>query len=187
MATLQKEGLLVGKDQDGNTVLIYPITTMDNVDGLNEALDAYLPLAGGKLTGNLTGQYLTGTWLQGTASNHHESKQDKVVVQDSSGWLYHRTLAELLADLGAASKAIHTKTTLAAATWNKTAKTYSFESTYPFASYDISIQPDKTCTAEQLDAYIAMMPLGSSDSNVITAGGDVPTVDIPIIIEVVAK
>lgn len=63
-----------------------------------------LSTSGGTLTGNLTGKYLTGTWLQGTAGNHSPSKQDKVCVQDSSGWIYHRTLAELASDLGAVTK-----------------------------------------------------------------------------------
>ena len=63
-------------------------------------LTSYLPLTGGTLTGNLTGQYITGTWLQGTASNHHPQKQDRVAVFDGSGWLYHRTLAELRSDMG---------------------------------------------------------------------------------------
>lgn len=127
MATLQKDALFIGKDSAGNTVLMYPITTADNVDGLEEAL------------------------------------------------------AEK------AEKATYVSTTLAAATWNKTAKTYSFEATYPFASYDISIQPDKSCTAAQLEAYMSMIPLGSADSNVITAGGEVPAVSIPVILKVVKK
>ena len=63
-----------------------------------------LSTSGGTLSGNLTGQYLTGTWLQGTAGNHSSDKQDKVCVQDSSGWIYHRTLAELASDLGAVTK-----------------------------------------------------------------------------------
>lgn len=63
----------------------------------------YLPLSGGTLTGNLTGKYIVGTWLQATASNHSASKQSRVVVQDSGGWLYSRTLDELRSDIGAAS------------------------------------------------------------------------------------
>ncbi len=70
------------------------------LDGITIA--NYLPLSGGTLTGNLTGKYITGTWLQGTASNHATSKLDKVVVQDGSGWLYHRTLSEMKSDLGVA-------------------------------------------------------------------------------------
>ncbi|MBQ9330744.1 MAG: hypothetical protein IJ221_07190 [Oscillibacter sp.] len=70
------------------------------LDGITIA--NYLPLSGGTLTGNLTGKYITGTWLQGTASNHASNQLDKVVVQDGSGWLYHRTLSEMKSDLGVA-------------------------------------------------------------------------------------
>lgn len=61
-----------------------------------------LPLSGGTLTGNLTGKYITGTWLQSTANNHLGSKPPKVCVQDASGRVYHRTTEELRDDLGAA-------------------------------------------------------------------------------------
>ena len=70
--------------------------------------DDYLPLSGGTLSGNLTGKYITGTWLQATASNHTPTKQSKVVVQDSGGWLYSRTPDELRADIGAASTSVAT-------------------------------------------------------------------------------
>lgn len=68
----------------------------------------YLPLSGGTLTGNLTGKYIVGTWLQATALNHSASKQSRVVVQDSSGLLYSRTPDELRADIGAASTSVAT-------------------------------------------------------------------------------
>lgn len=70
----------------------------------------YLPLSGGALTGNLTGKYITGTWLQATASNHSTAKQSRVVVQDSSGWLYSRTPDELRSDIGAAPASAATQT-----------------------------------------------------------------------------
>lgn len=67
-------------------------------------LNAYLPLTGGTLTGNLTGKYITGTWLQATAANHQTSAASKIAVFDGSGWLYYRTSAELLSDIGAATE-----------------------------------------------------------------------------------
>lgn len=70
----------------------------------------YLPLSGGTLTGSLTGKYITGTWLQATASNHSAGKQPRAVVQDSGGWLYSRTPDELRADIGAASTSTATQT-----------------------------------------------------------------------------
>lgn len=52
------------------------------------------------MAGNLTGKYITGTWFQVTADNHLSTAAAKIAVLDSSGWLYHRTGAELLEDLG---------------------------------------------------------------------------------------
>lgn len=71
--------------------------------------------------------------------------------------------------------------------WDATTKTYSFESTYPNANYDIEIALDSTATSEQAEAFNDAQIVGSATSNVIKAYGDVPTVDIPIIIKVVEK
>lgn len=68
-----------------------------------------LPISGGTLTGNLTvgsaqmqtNGYVTGAWLKGTADNHLTTAAKKIAVQDSSGWIYHRTASELLSDIGA--------------------------------------------------------------------------------------
>ena len=62
----------------------------------------YLPLTGGKLTGNLEGKYITGTWLKSTDAGHQEAAATKVAVLDAQGWIYHRTPAELMADMGLA-------------------------------------------------------------------------------------
>ena len=78
-------------------------------------------------------------------------------------------------------------TTLLASSWESTAKTYSFESTYPNASYDIEVALDSTATSEQAEAFNGAQIVGSATSNIIKAYGDVPTVDIPIILKVVTK
>lgn len=75
--------------------------------------------------------------------------------------------------------------TLAAASWN--GSTYSFESTYPNANYDVEIEPGSTATVAQLSAWTRAKLVGSASSNVVTAVGEVPTVDIPIIIKAVVK
>lgn len=75
--------------------------------------------------------------------------------------------------------------TMLAAGWVE--NQYSFEAEYPHAQYDISIEVAPTATSEQFEAFGGAMICGSHDSNVATAIGDVPTVDIPIIIKVVAK
>lgn len=65
------------------------------------ALDGKLDKTGGTLTGNLTGKYLTGTWLQTTASTDLGRTPEKVAVLDQSGWVYYRTPAEIKSDIGA--------------------------------------------------------------------------------------
>lgn len=64
------------------------------------ALDGKLDKTGGTLTGNLTGKYFTGTWLQTTESTDLGRTPGKIAVLDESGWVYYRTPLELLADLG---------------------------------------------------------------------------------------
>ena len=54
-----------------------------------------LPLSGGTLTGNLTGKYITGTWLQATAAADLGAAATKIAVFDGSGWLYYRTPAQI--------------------------------------------------------------------------------------------
>lgn len=72
-------------------------TTKNYVDtGLSGKLDK----SGGTLTGNLTGKYITGTWLQTTKSTDLGRTPGKIAVLDESGWVYSRTLAELKSDIG---------------------------------------------------------------------------------------
>jgi hypothetical protein len=72
-----------------------------------------------------------------------------------------------------------------AALWDS--KTYSFEADYPHAQYDIEIMVADTATAEQFEAFGAAMLGSSAASNIATAIGEVPTVDIPIIVKAVRK
>lgn len=77
--------------------------------------------------------------------------------------------------------------TLLASSWDSAAKTYSFETNYPMSTYDIEIALDSTATSEQAEAFNGAQIVGSATSNTIKAYGDVPTVDIPVIIKVVTK
>ena len=75
--------------------------------------------------------------------------------------------------------------TLFANSWR--GNTYSFEGTYPVAVYDIEIALDSTATEAHAEAFNAAQIVGSATSNIVTAFGEVPTVNIPIIVKVVAK
>lgn len=72
---------------------------------IKAALDEKFDKSGGTLTGNLTGQYLTGTWLQTTQASDLNSKPGKIAVLDGSGWVYYRTPAELASDIGVVAPA----------------------------------------------------------------------------------
>lgn len=62
-----------------------------------------LSTSGGTLSGNLTGQYLTGTWLQSTdTTNLGSSSYKGICVFDGSGWVYYRTPSQIVNDIGAA-------------------------------------------------------------------------------------
>ena len=52
------------------------------------------------LPANLTGKYITGTWLQSTEATDLGKAPPYVCVFDANGWLYKRKLAELFADMG---------------------------------------------------------------------------------------
>lgn len=121
MAVLEKNGTLLAKDSSGNTVITYPITKAENVDGLEGAIPKQ--------------ETKTGTLL-------------------ASGW---------------------------------SSGQYSLESTYLAASYDISIEPNSTCTADQLTAWSEANIVGNATANKVKAFGTIPTVNIPIIIKAVKK
>lgn len=81
----------------------YPVTSVNGKTGVVSlaASDVgALSTTGGILTGNLTGRYLTGTWLQSTEVTDLNSPATKIAVIDSSGWVYYRTAIEILNDIG---------------------------------------------------------------------------------------
>lgn len=72
---------------------------------IKSALDGKLSTSGGNLTGNLTGKYITGTWLKTTEASELSTTPTKIPVLDSTGWIYYRTLEHLKSDLGVGSGA----------------------------------------------------------------------------------
>ena len=60
---------------------------------------------------------------------------------------------------------------------------YSFESAFPSATYDIEIELDSTATESQVEAWSNAKPTAVFGANKIKALGDVPSVDIPVIVK----
>lgn len=75
--------------------------------------------------------------------------------------------------------------TLTASKWQ--GNTYSFETEYPHAQYDIAIELGESATLEQAYAFADACLKGSIGTQVITALDIVPKIDIPITIEVLKK
>ena len=126
--------------------------------------------------------YLTAHQDLSTYAKKTEIPTKTSQLTNNSGYLTaHQDIS------GKQNKPTISTVTMAASSWDSTAKTYSFESTYPAANYDIEIEPDSTITDEQLEAWCAAKIVGNRTVNKAVAKGDVPTVDIPIIIKVVAK
>ena len=80
----------------------------DAVKNSLDKADASVQTTGGTMTGTLNvgsaslspNGYVHGTWLQTTADNHMAGEATKVATLDGNGWVYYRTDAELLEDLG---------------------------------------------------------------------------------------
>lgn len=97
---------LNGGATEGTNLFTFNGSTAKSIDITPSAIGAaasdhthsYLPLSGGTLTGNLTGKYITGTWLQTTAAT---DKAGKFATIDNDGWIYYRTAAEVATDIGA--------------------------------------------------------------------------------------
>lgn len=83
------------------------------------------------------------------------------------------------------NKATITTATLLASGWSN--GTYSFETDYPKATYDLEIALDSTATTAQAEAFNGAQIAGSATSNTIKAYGIVPTVNIPVVLKVVRK
>lgn len=107
-------GLLKG---DGTTISA-AVAGTDYAAASHNHDSSYLKLSGGKLTGNLEGKYITGTWLKTTDATALGSAATKICVLDGSGWIYYRTPEQIRSDIGvpAADTAIPDATITSA--WN---------------------------------------------------------------------
>lgn len=79
----------------------------------------------------------------------------------------------------------HTVVTMLAGVWS--GNEYFFEGDFPSDQYDIEIAVSGTATAEQFEAFGAAMIGSDAEKNVVVALGDVPTVDIPVVVKAVRK
>lgn len=85
-----------------------------------------------------------------------------------------------------AEKPAVVKAKLAAPSWDS--NIYSFEATYPASSYNIALSYDgDSFSADSKEAFDGAGLVGSATENKFIATGDVPTIDIPVILEVIPR
>ena len=107
-------GLLKG---DGTTISA-AVAGTDYAAASHNHDSSYLKLSGGKLTGTLTGRYITGTWLQTTESTALGSAATKICVLDGSGWVYYRTPEQIRSDIGVPAADTPIPDSTITSTWN---------------------------------------------------------------------
>lgn len=65
---------------------------------------------------------------------------------------------------------------------------YSFEDDYPFAQYDLTVEPDgENVTDAQMKAWLLAKPVGSPTHNRLILRGTTPEIGIPVMVKVVKK
>lgn len=107
---------------------------------------------------------------------------DKNISRLKIGGVAYDVKDKVARDLIANAKPTTATATLSAASW--TNQTYSFESVYPNATYDLVVNINgDSCTSAQYEAWCAAAIQGSPTTNILKAFGTVPTIDIPIVIE----
>lgn len=84
-----------------------------------------------------------------------------------------------------ANKPMESVITLSASGWAE--GVYSLESAYPNETYDIDIALSSTATTAQGEAFDSAQMIGVDGTNTVKCRGEVPTVDIPVVLRVVKK
>lgn len=148
-----------------------------------------LPISGGTMTGALT---LNGT---PTANLHAATKKyvddavsnvDTLPDQTGQSGKFLTTNGTVASWMTANYQPKYTisTTTILASGWSN--GLYStLQTTYPAASYDLNLELNgDSITSAQQDAWNAAQIVGSATTNVLKALGEVPTIDIPVIVKV---
>ena len=114
-----------------------------------------------------------------------ESKQGKINTTGILKCSSEGVISSAVAGVDYALPTLTQTYTMLSSGWQ--GKKYSFEATYPVASYDIAIEIADSANQQQSEAFQNASMAGSATTNIVTALGQVPTIDIPIIVKVVRK
>lgn len=98
---------------------------------------------------------------------------------------YDSKIKNYISGLPTGSTQTVTQYTMTASGWS--GGYYSFESTWPSANYNISVNVCDATTSAQLTAYADAAMVGSVSQNRVKATGTVPSVDIIVVVTATTK
>ena len=119
----------------------------------------------------------TGDSADNISYDNSTTGMSAVTVQDVIDELYE----------GKENKPTYVDYTLSASLWSSSDGTYSLESIFAHTLYNIGVLTSSEMTKEQAVAYGKAMIVGNKSTNVLKALGDIPDVNIPIILEVTER
>lgn len=93
MAVIEKSGILKYKDKAGNTYLMLPITTVDNVDGLEEALAVKAGTSVASTTANGLMSSTDKSKLDGIADGANKTTVDSTMSTTSTNPVQNKVIA----------------------------------------------------------------------------------------------
>ena len=93
MAVIEKSGILKYKDKAGNTYLMLPITTVDNVDGLEEALAVKAGTSVASTTANGLMSSTDKSKLDGIANGANKTTVDSTMSTTSTNPVQNKVIA----------------------------------------------------------------------------------------------
>lgn len=172
-ATVNTSGHLILTTTDGSTIDAGQVNGDDGVSVTGASIDSryhlILTLSNGQ---TIDAGYCRGASGAGTGDMQEAEYDPSGKVKAAGG------ISDYV-------KATYTAVTLLSSGWSN--KTYSLESDYPNASYNIVVSVAPNATVAQYDAFSKAKICGNATSNILTALGTVPTVNIPIIVKAVRK
>lgn len=155
-------------------------TDMTTVKGAVKTLqDTYVPnttkVNGQALSGDVTIEAVQYTSQTLTASQKEQARTNIGAGTSNFSGSYNDLTNKPTTTIGLDA--------LLASEWSSSG-TYSFDSSYPYGFYDVTIEIDSSATDAQIEAWAEAKIVGSYNSNIFTAKGTIPKVDIPIILTV---
>lgn len=184
-------------NQNGGKIDVIAVNGIDQTI-TNKKVDISVPTKTSELT-NDSGYLTEHQDISGKADKTYTDTQDTITLNTAKSYTDTEVgkISTLVGDTSVASqistavddlRVTITTVVMSAANWDVDAKTYSFEATYPATTHNLELELNGDVATEvQFEAFNAAMMVASANTNVVKAFGEVPTIDIPVILKVQVK